>query len=299
MHRVVVVGAYNEGLTVTGGPIPAPGQTVLAHHVDRGPGGKGANQAIGLRRLGVPVSLVARLGEDEAGARAWTRLVTEGLPADGLLRSPGPTGLAVILVDGSGENAITVAPGVNANLTAPEAINWASTHDTTHIVVCQLECGVDLAIGMARWAHATGQRFVLNPAPALQLPAELLGLTYLLTPNEHELRTLATNAGASPTADTAEQARALEDLGVEHVVATLGSHGALWMHAGQARSFPSPPVQALDSTGAGDAFTAGLVAAVAEGRTMPEAIDQACRAGAFCVTRRGVIDGLPTPEDLS
>ncbi len=299
MQRVVVVGAYNEGLTVAGGPIPAPGQTVLARRVDRGPGGKGANQAIGLRRLGVPVSLVARLGEDEAGVRAWARLVAERLPADGLLRSPGTTGLAVILVDDSGENAITVVPGVNANLTAAEAINWASTHEATDIVVCQLECGVDLAIGMARWAHATGQRFVLNPAPALSLPAELLGLTYLLTPNEHELRTLATNVGASPTADTIEQARALGGLGVEHVVVTLGSRGALWMHAGQARSFPSRPVQALDSTGAGDAFTAGLVAAVAEGQTMPEAIDQACRAGAFCVTRRGVIDGLPTPDDLN
>lgn len=296
---VVVVGSYNASATLEVARFPGPGETLVAERLDWGPGGKGANQAVGIRRLGTSTLLVATLGPDPLGSQARERLIAEGLPAEGLLTGNNPTGLAMILVDRSGENTITIAPGANAELDAAATLERFSTSlRSCAAVVLQLECTVALASGIASWAHAAGKTVVLNPAPARPLERSMLAWIDVLTPNEGELRLLCESFGLDAHESTEALAASLVAMGVGHVVVTLGRAGALWASGTGVERFPAYPVDAVDTTGAGDAFTAGLVAGIISQKTMHSAIDQGCRAGAYCVTRRGVIDGLPRPEDL-
>ncbi len=295
---VVVAGSYNAGLTVYGDRLPVAGETVLGRRFEVGPGGKGANQAIGIARLGVDVAFATKIGDDTFGNQARATLLSEGLPPHGIMAGSGPTGVAVILVDTSGNNAISVVPGANLELTSSDVIRALGDElEECSYIVCQLECSLELALGLADWAHKRGIGVVLNPAPFRPIDRGDLRLFDVLTPNEVELASLARHLGIEK-GSIETQALALLDCGVGTVVATLGPKGVLRASTDGLESFSAYPVEALDTTGAGDAFTAGLVTALAQGTSMDEAIDAGCRAGAFCVTRRGVIDGLATPEEL-
>jgi ribokinase len=298
MTSVLVAGSYNAGLTIYSDRLPAPGETVLGHRFEAGPGGKGANQAIGLARLGCPVALATKVGDDVFGAEARQILLAEGIPARGILVGRQPTGVALILVDSAGGNAISVAPGSNLELTADEVVTaLRAEFDECGYVVCQLECRLELAVGLASRARRLGKRVILNPAPAQPLPPDQLQLFDVLTPNEVELAYLAAALGVR--SDSVEvQAKALVDCGVGTVVATLGERGAVRVSEDGVAAFPAYHVAPVDATGAGDAFTAGFVAALARGEETDAAVDEGCRAGAFCVTRRGVIEGLGTREAL-
>jgi ribokinase len=162
----------------------------------------------------------------------------------------------------------------------------------------QLECTTELAAGVFTWAHAAGKQTILNPAPARPLQPELLALLDFLTPNEGELRTLCAWLGIADAAIEVLASKLL-DFGVQNIVVTLGERGALWASAAGIRSFDAYPVGAVDTTGAGDAFTAGLVTRLAAGDPIDRAIDYGCRAGAYCVTRHGVLDGLGRRADLA
>jgi ribokinase len=295
---VLVAGSYNVGLTVYSDRLPAPGETVLGHRFEAGPGGKGANQAIGLARLGCPVAFATKVGDDVFGAEARQILLAEGIPPQGILVGQQPTGVALILVDSAGGNVISVAPGSNLELTADEVVaSLGPEFDECGYVLCQLECRLELAVGLATQARPLGKQVILNPAPAQPLGPDELPLFDVLTPNEVELAYLA--AGLGVKSDSVEvQAKALVDCGVGTVVATLGGKGAVRVSETGIATFPAYPVAPVDVTGAGDAFTAGFVAALARGEEMDAAVDEGCRAGAFCVTRRGVIDGLGTREAL-
>jgi ribokinase len=298
MAELVVVGSYNAALTVYSATLPAPGETVVGSRFEQGPGGKGANQAIGARRLGADVLFVTRLGADAFGAQARSVLLAEGLPEHGITTDDqSPTGIALVLVDDAGQNAISVAPGANASLDGPavRARFGPDLRDCKYLLM-QLECRAELAVDLAAWARDAGCVSILNPAPARAL-ADALALFDIITPNEGELATLAGSLGlASGPADVL--ARQVVGCGVRDVVVTLGERGALWACAAGVRYFDAYPVRAVDTTGAGDAFNAGLAAALVRGEPMEAAIDQGCRAGAFCVTRNGVIDGLGYPSDL-
>jgi ribokinase len=295
---ILVVGSYNAGLTVYGPRLPGPGETVVADGFDAGPGGKGANQAIGTKRLGADTAFVTKLGDDLFGHQARAILLAEGLPGWGILPCQAPTGVAFILVDAAAENMIAIAPGANLELTVGDVLGLGEAVAGTSLVLVQLECPAGLAVGIAGWARTTGKRAILNPAPARELTVAELAQFDVITPNETELQALAAWAGL-PVGEPAGQAAALVRAGVRNVVVTIGQKGALWASADGVRSFPAYPVLAVDTTGAGDAFNAGLAAALARGEPLEAAIDQGCRAGAFCVTRRGVIDGLGYPEDLA
>jgi ribokinase len=300
MADLVVVGSYNASLSVYSAQLPAPGETVVGGRLEQGPGGKGANQAIGARRLGTDVLFVARLGADAFGDEARSVLLAEGLPERGIITDDlAPTGVALILVDASGQNAISVAPGANLNLTGPGVLDsFGDDLSGCRYLLLQLECSAELAVDLASWAHDSGTRAILNPAPVRRLPPDALASFDIITPNEGELRTLAVSLGLADVA-TDVLARKLLDYGIPDVVVTLGERGALWASAAGLRYFDAYPVRAIDTTGAGDAFNAGLVAALVRGEPMESAIDQGCRAGAFCVTRNGVIDGLGRPSDLA
>jgi ribokinase len=298
MGSVVVAGSYNAGLTVYADRLPAAGETVLGRRFESGPGGKGANQAIGIARLGGDVAFATKVGEDIYGTEARATLLSEGLPPHGILVGPEPTGVALILVDRWGNNAISVAPGANTELTAADVLQSVGPDlERCDYIVCQLECSLELAVGLATWARTREKHVVLNPAPARSIKPDELGLFDILTPNEVELAALASAVGVE-NRSIEVQARALVDCGVGTVVATLGDRGALRVSADGVRSFDAYRVVAVDTTGAGDAFTAGLVSTLAAGRTVDDAVDVGCRTGAFCVTRRGVIDGLATSEEL-
>ena len=292
MADVVVVGSYNCDLMAYSERLPAPGETVIGDRFESGPGGKGANQAIGARRLGADVCFVTCIGDDAFGENARRVLVAEGLPERGIVTGREPTGVALILVDVEAQNAISVAPGANHELESQRVLDeFAPDLQECRFVVLQLECTTELAVEVATWGHDHGKCVILNPAPARPLPAESLPLFDILTPNEGELATIAAALGL-PTASPDVHAAQLVALGVRNVIVTLGARGALWVSADGARRFKAYPVNAVDTTGAGDAFTSGLVAALARGDALDAAIDIGCRAGAFCVTHHGALDGL-------
>jgi ribokinase len=296
---LMVVGSYNASMSVYSAKLPAPGETVIGSHFDRGPGGKGANQAIGARRLGTDVLFVTRLGADVFGDEARSILLAEELPDRGITTDDhSPTGIALILVDDSGQNAISVAPGANIELTARQVLaSFGPDLSSARYLLMQMECTAELAVGLASVARNSGTVSILNPAPARPLSAEALAVFDIITPNEGELRTLAASLGLDDGA-TDVLAQRLLDYGIRDVVVTLGEDGALWASAAGLRHFDAYPVQAVDTTGAGDAFNAALAAALVRGEPMESAIDYGCRAGAFCVTRSGVIDGLGRAGDL-
>jgi ribokinase len=300
MADLVVVGSYNASMTVYTGRLPAAGETVIGSRFERGPGGKGANQAIGARRLGTDVLFITRLGADAFGEEARSILLAEGLPGRGITTDDkSPTGMALILVEDSGQNAIAVAPGANLQLSGPGVLDSFGTDlRNCKYLLMQLECRSELAVDLSSWARDMGCVSILNPAPARPLPPEALASFDIITPNEGELQALAASLGLA-TGATDVLARQLLEYGVRDVVVTLGERGALWASAAGLEYFDAYPVRAVDTTGAGDAFNAGLAAALARGEPMESAIDLGCRAGAFCVTCNGVIDGLGRPSDLT
>jgi len=297
MGRVVVVGSYNVGLTVVAPALPAPGQTVLGHTFDMGPGGKGSNQAIGARRLGADVTLVVKLGRDPFAQAARELFDREGLLGPGILETSGHTGVGLIVVDDDGRNMIAVAPGANGRLVPGDLDRMPDLFEGASHLLCQLECSPELFAGAAERARAAGATTILNPAPAVPLSDPVLALVDILTPNQTELAALS----GVPTEDEREievAARSLLARGVTEVVVTLGERGVLRVMPDGIQARPAPRVSARDTTGAGDAFNAGLVTGLSAGSSMTEAMELGIRAGAFCVTRLGVIDGLPTRQQL-
>jgi ribokinase len=297
MGRVVVVGSYNVGLTVVGPALPSPGQTVLGHTFDMGPGGKGSNQAIGAARLGAEVTLMVKVGKDVFGGDARRLFEREGLLGPGFLETDAHTGVGLILVDDGGHNMIAVAPGANGLLVPEDLDRVPGLFDGATHLLCQLECSVELFMAAARRAREGGVVTILNPAPAVSLPDDAYSLVDILTPNQTELSVL-TGAAPDDPGQLEDAARSLIRRGVRQVIVTLGARGVLRVSSDGAEELAARRVPVRDTTGAGDAFNAGMAAGLAADGSMEEALDLGVRAAAFCVTRLGVIDGLPTRAQL-
>ena len=288
---VTVVGSLNEDVLVAVERLPGRGETVVGRDAVLAAGGKGANQAAAAGRLSAAaVTMVGRVGDDPAGERQVAALAGAGVDTASVRRTPGtPTGSATIPVeDGSGENLIVVVPGANAALT-PDDVDVPAVRDAA-VVLLQLE--VPLATVRAAADAATGT-VVLTPAPPQPLPPGLLQRVAVLVPNEHELVQLA---GAGPGTRAPEELAALaRGLGVPAVVVTLGARGALVVPAdGTASLQAPPPVDAVDTTGAGDCFTGALGAALARGADLAGAVREAVAAAALSTTGPGARGALPT-----
>ena len=296
--KVLVVGSYNVGLTVLGSRIPRPGETVMGHAFDMGPGGKGSNQAIGLARLGGDVSFVGRLGNDVFGRDALDLFAQEGIDTQFVaVDDDAHTGAGIISVDEKGQNAIHVAPGANYRLSVDDLDRAAALFETAAFLLVQLETPVAVVAEAVRRAKQAGMTVILNPAPAQKLDAELLAMIDILTPNEAEAETLS----GIPVSDPASAERAgqyLRSQGAGTVILTLGEAGALLIDEQSSRPFDAYRVDAVDTTGAGDAFNAGLTYALAAGMALDDAVDFAAKTGALCVTRVGVVPGLPRLADI-
>lgn len=297
MTALLVAGSYNASMTVVTPTLPRTGETLKGGAFHTGPGGKGANQAVGARRLGADVAFLVMLGKDGFGDDAAALLTAEGLPTSLLLRTEeAPTGAALIMVDADGRNQIAIAPGANALLRGDEIPDEVLS--SASVLLCQLECSVDVFRSLAVSIRAAGGITVLNPAPAQEMDETTLNLCDFIVPNEVELASL-TGLPVDDDAAALQAALRLVELGAANVIATLGDRGALWTDGAQARRYPSPSVKAVDTTGAGDAFCAGLAAALCSNADVDAAVGWAVRVGAFCVTRSGVFDGLGRPDQVA
>lgn len=294
--RIVVVGSANTDLVVRCPRIPQPGETVLGGDLLQAPGGKGANQAVAAARLGAAVTFVARLGADAFGAAARAGYARDGIDTAHCHADPSaPSGVALILVDGTGENAIAVASGANARLSTADVDAAAAAIRAADLLLLQLEVPLATVTHAARIARAAGVPVLLDPAPvpAEGLPDELFALVGILKPNEAEAARL-TGTAPGDEAAAAAAARALLARGPHLVVVTRGAAGAIVADRGGAVAVPPFPVAAVDTTAAGDAFTAALAVGLAERLPPAEAARRAAAAGALAATRAGAQPSLPS-----
>ncbi len=282
------MGSVNADLTVRAGRIPAPGETVLGGDATVSPGGKGANQAVAAALAGAKVALCGAVGQDAFREAALRGLTRAGVGLDHLHTLAAPTGLALITVSPEGENAITVASGANAHVTSDHLPQkWEGF---THLLL-QGELPPGVTREAARRAHAAGLTVVLNAAPAREPDPGLLAHTHHLIVNEHELAVLAGGAGE-------ETARSLLERGPGAVTVTLGSQGSLTVTPDATHRLPAHRVTPVDTTGAGDTFCGVLVAWLAEGQALPEALQAATVAAALACTRPGAQDAVPGRAEI-
>ena len=298
---VLVLGSSNIDIVVRVDRLPSAGETVIGDERREYWGGKGANQALAAVFAGAEVRFVTMLGNDAGGDGYCRYLVESGISPGGILRCKASTGVALIVVDEKGENQIAVAPGANALLTPGRMRRKPGLLDYGDVVLAQLEIPVPSAMAAFRKGRKRGACNVLNPAPAAgELPDELLRLTDVLAPNETEAAHLA-GLGKTPETDAEffRAAGALRDLGPSQIVITAGEKGAFLLN-GEGASWmrPPPKVDAVDTTGAGDAFCGALAAELAEGAAFAKAVRFAVSAGSCSVRKRGAQGGLPSRRQI-
>ncbi len=292
--EIAVVGSLNLDTTVRVERLPAPGETVLGGDHFSDTGGKGANQAVAAARLGRSVAMIGMVGPDDAGAALVAALTAAGVDTTSVATTPGTgTGVAVITVADSAENTIVVDPGANRLLDAARVRAASDVLAGALVTLAQLEVPLD---GVAAAAELAGGTFVLNPAPAVPLPADLLSRVDVLVPNATELGTLCGAAPPDDPAGAADMAARLEGPGA--VVVTLGAAGALVVAGGETTHVAAPVVAAVDPTAAGDAFCGGLADALVRGLGLVDAVRWAVRCGAVAATRYGAQASLPTRADV-
>ncbi|MET9170245.1 ribokinase [Streptomyces misionensis] len=294
-YDLLVVGSANADLVIGVERRPGAGETVLGGDLSVHPGGKGANQAVAAARLGARTALLARVGDDGHGRLLLDSLRSAGVDPAGVLAGGAPTGVALITVDPSGDNSIVVSPGANARLTPADVRAAEGLLRASRVVSTQLEIPLETVEEVVR-ALPSGTRFVLNPSPPRPLPAEVLAACDPLIVNEHEARVLLGGAGAGEEPE--DWARGLLALGPRSVVVTLGAEGALVHDGSGATRVASVKVDAVDTTGAGDAFTAALAWRLGTGASLAQAAGYAARVGAAAVTKPGAQESYPTAEEV-
>lgn len=295
---IVVLGSFNTDLMSRTPHLPKPGETVMGGPFAMGAGGKGCNQATAAAKLGLRVAMVARLGDDAFAQIAMDNFKQNGVLAEHVITdAQHHTGVALIEVDDKAENSIVVAPGANEYFTQVEIDHIKPLIEQSKILLMQLEINQDAIDYAAKIAHEAGVTVVLNPAPARALSDALLGCVDILTPNETEAEIL-TGIVVRTVQDAEQAARALQARGVTDVIITLGANGSYWLGADGGMHIPSMPVDAVDTTGAGDAFSGALCAGLAQGKAMQDAIALATAVAALSVTKVGTSPAMPTQQEV-
>ena len=296
--RICVIGSANVDMTFRTPRLPKPGETLAGQSLHVGMGGKGANQAVAAARLGAQVSFVACVGNDSFGADAILQYRKEGLDTSCVRKvTDRPTGTAAIIVDDAAENCIVIVAGANAELSAEDVKRAASVIQQADAVLCQLETPLEATLEAFRLARAAGKLTILTPAPVVELPDELLRLCDLCVPNRTEIEFLVGHAVISED-DARAATRSLMSRGVKAVALTMGSGGAFIANANQTLHVPIVKVDAVDTTGAGDAFTAGLAVSLMEGLSLLEAARRASLVAALTVTRVGTQSAFPRRTEV-
>jgi len=296
---VLVFGSINMDLVARTPRLPKPGETLTGHSFETVPGGKGANQAVAVARLGVPVQMVGRVGADEFGTTLLEGLKQDGVGCDRLFTDNSThSGVAIIAVEDAGENHIIVIPGANGGVDQSDVSRLQESFAQHQLLLLQLEIPLEVVVAAAQAAQRAGLTVILDPAPARSdLPAVLYPAVDILTPNQVE----ATQLVGFPVTDLESAAKAatvLQARGVRMVIVKLGKQGALCATPDATFHVPPFPVEAVDTVAAGDAFNGGLAAALAEGLDLPAATQQAAAVAALSVTQAGAQPSLPTRDQL-
>ena len=297
MASIVVVGSYGVGMTMTMDRAPEAGETVLGRTFSAGPGGKGSNQAIAAARLGARSTLCTVVGADEHGRAARQLWAGEGVGTDLVRTLDGSTMLGLILVEASGENRIAIAPGVLGNFGAEHLDDLDAALESADLLLVGLEIPLGTAFSALRSARRAGVTTVLNPAPApsTPIPPEMLALVDHLTPNRTEAARIS---GLPADSDPAELLDCPRFADIETVVVTLGADGVVLRDGATVHRVDAITVDAVDTTGAGDAFNAAYAVRLADGYSAQDAAEFAVRAAAFSVTTAEVIPSLPFLDDV-
>jgi ribokinase len=295
---VIVLGSINMDLVARAERLPQAGETLTGRSFTTAPGGKGANQAVASARLGAATRMIGAVGDDVFGARLRDQLHAESVDVtDVATNASQPSGVALIVVNDAAENTIIIIPGANGAIGAEALGLLDAALANAQVLLLQLEIPLPAVVAAAQAAHQRGVTVILDPAPALPLPDELLRAVDILTPNETEAAALA----GFPIYDQADAERAamlLIGRGARHVIVKMGSKGVYWTD-GRTREFAAAYlVEPVDTVAAGDAFNGGLAVALAEARPLAEAIRWGLAAGALAVTKAGAQAAMPTRGEL-
>lgn len=297
--NICVVGSANVDLIARAPKMPAPGETLIGSEFHMGFGGKGSNQAVIAARLGADVTMVTKLGKDIFGDNTLENYKENGIDTrfvyfDDKLFS----GVAPLFVDvNTGQNSIVVCPGANMGLSPEDVQKAESAIQDADLLVCQLEIPVESTLEAFRLAKKTKVPTILNPAPAAQLPAELLDLTDIIIPNETEAQILTGLAVDTPES-AFEAAKKLQEKGPQTVIVTLGKMGAVYLTGDQQDFIAAEQVHAVDTTGAGDAFVGCLAFQLARKKSLAVALQSACAVATRSVLKIGTQTSFPYYEDV-
>lgn len=298
MSKIVIIGSSNTDLVVRTHKIPSPGETVIGADYFVNPGGKGANQAVTVAKLGGDASFIARVGDDEYG-----RMSLEGYKAAGLdvshisIDKSAHSGVAMIVVDDKAENAITVSSGANYKMSREDIDNAESLLDSADLLLMQLEIPMPIVEYAAEKAYSKGVKVILNPAPAAKISENLLSKLYIITPNETECEIL-TGIRVTDHESKMQAAEKLLKAGVKNVIITIGSKGSCLVNSEGCIQVPAIPQKAVDTTAAGDVYCGALCVALSEGKSIPDAMAFATAASSISVTRNGAQPSIPTRQEV-
>lgn len=297
LNNIIVIGSSNTDMVIKTDKLPLPGETKLGGTFFMNAGGKGANQAVAVARIGGNVTLVTKVGNDIFGKQTIEGLKKENINTSNVfIDEVAPSGTALIMVNEEGENCIVVAPGANAKL-LPADIETVKSINEAEIILLQLEIPMETILFVIKNAKANNQRVILNPAPAQKLGDELLNGLFLITPNETEASIL-TGITVDDEETASKAAAIFINKGVQNVVITMGASGA-YIQSGKISKIVSvKPVKAIDSTAAGDVFNGALAVAISEGMGIEDAVSFANKASAISVTRMGAQASVPYRKEI-
>jgi ribokinase len=293
--QILVVGSSNTDMVIKSNDLPRPGETVLGGVFFMNPGGKGANQAVACARLGGNVTFICKTGNDIFGHQSQQQFEEEEINTSYVFSDlKKPSGVALIFVDETGENAISVASGSNSSLQPSDISLAEEAFDKADLILIQLEIPMDTVEFTAKLAKEKGKLVILNPAPAPSIPlsSNLLKNIHLINPNEIEAEIIS-GIKVIDIETAVLAAKKIFELGVSNVIITLGSKGALLFDGVNSEFISGFKVKASDSTGAGDCFSGALAIAISEGLALPDAVRFANKAAAISVTRQGAQTSLP------
>ncbi len=299
MAKIICVGSCMVDITGYSSTIPTGGETLVGEFLNTSPGGKGSNQAIAAHRAGADVSLIAKIGNDAFSSVLTDFYASINMDTKYVYKSQNDkTGTALIMVDTkNAQNRILIFPGANLALTAADVYAAEDEFSTADVVITQLETSLEPIIAAAELAKKHGKVFVLNPAPYREIPADLWELIDYITPNESEAREL-TDIEINDVDDARRAAEVLLSRGVKNVIITLGVNGVFFKNAEYEKHVDALKMNAIDTTGAGDAFNGGFITALADGKSIEDSLKFATCTSAISVTRKGAAISMPKKEEI-